>query len=275
MGGGGALLLAVALGASARAADAPATPKVEPVATKAAAPVKAAAPIKAATSVKAAAPAKAEVPQAEAPAKVLPAKADVPVAKTEIPAKAEIPAKTEIPAATAPAAAAAGQPAVPLAAAPGASNAAGVAQGPKKNAKAKNKKTAADAVAPPAVASAAPAVDNTAYDPTGRRDPFRPPRVNQLLASGGERTPLQRYELGQLRLVAVIYDTGDARAVVEDEGGLGYIIKVGTKIGVNDGVVRGIERGKVLVEEVSMDFFGERRSSEVVLEMASGERGNR
>jgi type IV pilus assembly protein PilP len=78
-----------------------------------------------------------------------------------------------------------------------------------------------------------------------------------------------------LRLVAVIYDTRDPRAVVEDESGLGYIIRVGTKVGVNDGVVRGIERGRVLVEEESVDFFGERRASEVVLEMASGERGNR
>jgi len=113
------------------------------------------------------------------------------------------------------------------------------------------------------------------YDPGGRRDPFRPPRVSQMLVGGAERTPLQRYELGQLRLVAVIYDTRDPRAVVEDDGGLGYIIRVGTKIGVNDGVVRGIERGRVLVEEESVDFFGEHRASEVVLEMASGERGNR
>ena len=134
---------------------------------------------------------------------------------------------------------------------------------------------ASPAKTPPAVAPKAPAGEDVAYDPAGRRDPFRPPRVNQLLVGGGERTPLQRYELGQLRLVAVIYETGDPRAVVEDEGGLGYIIKVGTKIGVNDGVVRGIERGRVLVEEESVDFFGERRSAEVVLEMASGERGNR
>jgi len=131
---------------------------------------------------------------------------------------------------------------------------------------------------PPVTRSAvatAPADDETAYVSEGRRDPFRPPRVNQMLTGGAERTPLQRYELGQLRLVAVIYDTRDPRAVVEDEGGLGYIIQVGTKIGANDGIVRGIERGRVLVEEESVDFFGERRASEVVLEMASGERGNR
>jgi Tfp pilus assembly protein PilP len=130
-------------------------------------------------------------------------------------------------------------------------------------------------VATPVTAVVTPAEGEVGYDPVGRRDPFRPPRFNQLLVGGAERTPLQRYELGQLQLVAVIYETSEPRAVVEDEAGLGYIIRVGTKIGVNDGIVRGIERGRVLVEEESTDFFGERRSSEVVLEMASGERGNR
>jgi type IV pilus assembly protein PilP len=123
----------------------------------------------------------------------------------------------------------------------------------------------------PAVASA-----EEGYDPTGRRDPFRPPRTTAYInTTGVERTPLQRYELGQLNLVAIIYDTEQPRAVVEDQAGLGYIVKVGTKIGVNGGVVRTIDQGRVLVQEESTDFFGERRSSEVVLEMASGERGNR
>jgi type IV pilus assembly protein PilP len=135
--------------------------------------------------------------------------------------------------------------------------------------------TASDAAVPLEVTAPSTDEADVAYDPAGKRDPFRPPRANQMLAAGGARTPLQRYELGQLKLVAVIYEAKEPRAVVEDEGGLGYIIKVGTKIGVNEGIVRGIERGRVLVEEESMDFFGERRSSEVVLEMASGERGNR
>jgi type IV pilus assembly protein PilP len=118
--------------------------------------------------------------------------------------------------------------------------------------------------------------DDEGYDPTGRRDPFRPPRTTAYInTTGVERTPLQRYELGQLNLVAIIYDTGQPRAVVEDQAGLGYIVKVGTKIGVNGGVVRTIDQGRVLVQEESTDFFGERRSSEVVLEMVSGERGNR
>jgi type IV pilus assembly protein PilP len=88
-------------------------------------------------------------------------------------------------------------------------------------------------------------------------------------------TPLQRYEIGQLRLVAVIYDTNTPRAVVEDDAGLGYIIRVGTPIGPNGGQVRAIERGRVLVREESADFYGESQTAEVVLELTSGERGKR
>ena len=69
--------------------------------------------------------------------------------------------------------------------------------------------------------------------------------------------------------------SGQKILVVEDEAGLGYIVRVGTEIGVNGGTVRAIDRGRILVEEQSVDFFGEARSSEVILEMASGERGSR
>ena len=56
-----------------------------------------------------------------------------------------------------------------------------------------------------------------------------------------ELTPLQRFQLGQLKLVAVIYDTRYPRAVVEDEAGLGYILQIGTPIGPNNGAVKAIE----------------------------------
>ncbi|MCW5890670.1 MAG: pilus assembly protein PilP [bacterium] len=120
---------------------------------------------------------------------------------------------------------------------------------------------------------AAPRADDPPYDATGRRDPFRPPRATAI--AGTTVTPLQRYEIGQLRLVAVIYDTNAPRAVVEDDAGLGYIIRVGTPIGPNGGQVRAIERGRVLVREESEDFYGEAQTAEVVLELTSGERGKR
>ncbi len=115
--------------------------------------------------------------------------------------------------------------------------------------------------------------DDTPYSGLNRRDPFRPPHATTTSAAGMPRTPLQRYELGQLRLVAVIYDTGDPRAVVEDDQGLGYIIRVGTPIGVNNGEVRSIARGKVMVQEDTVDFYGEHHPIDVALELRLDERG--
>jgi type IV pilus assembly protein PilP len=117
--------------------------------------------------------------------------------------------------------------------------------------------------------------DDAVYNPTGRRDPFRPPRVNQQTLAGEARTPLQRYDLGQLRLVAIIYNATAPTAVVEDDAGLGYIVRVGTPIGANGGAIKAIEQGKVRVQEESIDFYGERQTSEVVLELAAEERGKR
>ena len=110
------------------------------------------------------------------------------------------------------------------------------------------------------------------YDSTGRRDPFRPPRAGSV-HSGEPQTPLQRYEIGQLRLVAVIYDTGEPRAVVEDDQGLGYIVRVGTPIGLNGGQVRAIERGRVLITETAADYYGEQRLNEVTMELRTAQRG--
>jgi type IV pilus assembly protein PilP len=121
----------------------------------------------------------------------------------------------------------------------------------------------------------APAANDAVYDPVGKRDPFRPPRANQTNLAGEARTPLQRYDIGQLRLVAVIYEAAAPRAVVEDDAGLGYIVRVGTPIGANGGAVKAIERGKVRVEEESIDFYGDRQTSEVVMELATDERGKR
>ena len=117
--------------------------------------------------------------------------------------------------------------------------------------------------------------EDPAYDSTGKRDPFRPPRVSANTPSGEVRTPLQRYELGQLKLVAVIYNTNDPRAVVEDEEGLGYIVKLGTPIGPHGGEVHGIEPGRLVVNEDSVDYYGEHHPSEVVMELKASERGKR
>jgi type IV pilus assembly protein PilP len=126
--------------------------------------------------------------------------------------------------------------------------------------------------APTEVARAVEPAGDVPYDSAGRRDPFRPPRSGTV-RSGEPQTPLQRYEIGQLRLVAVIYDTRDPRAVVEDDQGLGYIVRVGTPIGLNGGTVRSIERGRVQITESAVDYYGEQRLNEVTMELRTAQRG--
>jgi type IV pilus assembly protein PilP len=135
---------------------------------------------------------------------------------------------------------------------------------------------AAPAAAPAAVRAVEPAPD-LPFDPTGRRDPFRPLRAGFGTRGGDPPSPLQRYDIGQLRLVAIIYNTHDPRAVVEDDEGLGYIVKVGTPIGPNGGQVQVIEQGRLVIQEGSVDFYGETHPTSVVMELRTAEtdRGKR
>ena len=111
-----------------------------------------------------------------------------------------------------------------------------------------------------APAAAAPAA--------GLKDPFRP--FNLALRPKPvetPRTPLEQYDVGALKLVAVIYDTQNPKAMVEDDTGLGFTVGVGTRIGNQGGVVKVIEPERVIVEEEFVDFYGDKKKSEIVLRL--------
>jgi Tfp pilus assembly protein PilP len=100
------------------------------------------------------------------------------------------------------------------------------------------------------------------------RDPFRPFHLEVHGTEAREpKTPLERYDLGSLTLVAVIWNVSDPKAMVEDDSGLGYTIGIGTPIGRNGGIVRRIEPDRVIVEEEFVDFYGEKKKKEVVLKL--------
>ncbi len=114
------------------------------------------------------------------------------------------------------------------------------------------------------------AVVQAPYDPTQHRDPFRPPRLN---GTAQARTPLETYQLGQLKLVGVVAQPAEGyRAMVEDAAGLGYIITTGTPIGSSGGVVRSIEPRRVVIEESTRDFYGDVKSKEIVMELPQEDR---
>jgi len=109
----------------------------------------------------------------------------------------------------------------------------------------------------------APAPPSYVYDPTGRRDPFAPLTMVKKTVGQQETpmTPLQKFDLGQLRLIGVIVGKGEPRAMVVAPDGKSYVLKKGIKVGRNDGTVVDISPEEVSVEERYYDFSGEIRKS--------------
>lgn len=98
-----------------------------------------------------------------------------------------------------------------------------------------------------------------------RRDPFRPLTLN-LRATTRRRenlTPLEQFEISQLKLVGIIRNAKQTIALVEDSVGRGYTVRVGTPIGSNDGIVRMITPAAVLIDEEYIDLYGAKKRREV------------
>ena len=108
------------------------------------------------------------------------------------------------------------------------------------------------------------------FSTVGKRDPFRPFTLNTRTDSRPREnlSPLERYDLGQLRLVGVVWHVKEPNAMVEDSVGLGYIVKVGTLIGANDGKVKAIKPNEIIIEETYVDLFGAKKKREVNIKLS-------
>jgi type IV pilus assembly protein PilP len=118
--------------------------------------------------------------------------------------------------------------------------------------------------APAQVADSQP--EGATYNPSGRRDPFRPFTLDIRPEARTQLTPLQRYELGQLSVVGTVWELSPPRAMLEDSIGMGFIVTIGTPIGRNGGVVTAIEPQRVVVEERVLDFYGKEQLNRIVME---------
>jgi type IV pilus assembly protein PilP len=103
------------------------------------------------------------------------------------------------------------------------------------------------------------------YNPKGKIDPFEPlfrdkPSVAMVKKKRKKRiprTPLEKIDLSQLKLVGIILASSGNRALVEESNGKGYVIKTGTYVGTNAGKVVKIEKDKVVVAEEYEDVLGD------------------
>lgn len=126
-------------------------------------------------------------------------------------------------------------------------------------------------------------VVSVSYNPTGKIDPFAPLLKDEpaiaLRTEKSKRekrepaTPLERVDLSQLRLTAIIRTPSGFKAMVEESTGKGYIVGMGTYMGIHSGKVVSILKDRIVVEEEVEDALGEvvSRNSELKFQKPSGE----
>lgn len=102
-----------------------------------------------------------------------------------------------------------------------------------------------------------------------QRNPFKSfiVKVTEKPTVAVPKTPLQRYELEQLKLVAIIWGVNSPIAMVEAPDGKGYSIKKGDLIGNRNGKVRRIEKDRVVVEERFAEASGEVITNEFLIKL--------
>jgi type IV pilus assembly protein PilP len=136
---------------------------------------------------------------------------------------------------------------------------------------------AAAAAAKPAAAQPAapdakkPAEAEWSYSSVGKRDPFRS-FLSEIARGQGSlttrcSTPLGRFELDQLKLVAVVTGLEDPVAMLEAPSGVGYSVRRGACIGKNGGVVAAVRSGEVIVSEWAVRADGTRDRTQTVLRL--------
>ena len=122
------------------------------------------------------------------------------------------------------------------------------------------------------------------YSPKGKTDPFQPLFATESqrrapAGKGGKKekrpplTPLQRLDLGQLKLVGIIVSPSGNKAIVEEPSGKGYVITTGTYIGRNFGRVKQILYDRVIIEEHAEGFAWDElipQTTELRLQKRSG-----
>lgn len=112
------------------------------------------------------------------------------------------------------------------------------------------------------------------YDSTGKRDPFRSFVLERAKEQhSAERGPLEQFDLSQLNLVAVVWNTPKPRALVTDPSGRGYIVAEGTPIGKNEGRITKIQDNEIIVKETYVDYLGERTEKDIELRVRQSQGG--
>ena len=113
------------------------------------------------------------------------------------------------------------------------------------------------------------------YHKEGLRDPF----LSYFQASSKDQTTdvlsdkdtsADRYDLSQYRLIGVVLNGKNPQAMVEDPDGIGHILRIGSNLGKNNGIVRKITETEVLIVEDFRDPTGKQVEVSIPLVFPEG-----
>ncbi len=116
--------------------------------------------------------------------------------------------------------------------------------------------------------------DTYIYSPVGKRDPFKSFYKDEKgaeKAHDGPVGPLQRYEIDQLELVAVVSGIAQPRAMVTAPDGKGYAVRLGTRIGKNYGRVTRIKNSEIIIAEDYRDPNGRKVTNYIHMSLEKDE----
>ncbi len=113
------------------------------------------------------------------------------------------------------------------------------------------------------------------YTASALKDPFLPFLKEETAAvkRKGALTPLEKFDLGELKIVGVLMKSNETLALIEDNEGKGYTVKKGVKIGKNGGVISQITDKEIVVIEEYFDITGRKvtREKRLTLPLPGGE----
>lgn len=122
---------------------------------------------------------------------------------------------------------------------------------------------------PPVNPDAVPFLEPYVFDAReGRRDPFRPPNnadfaYSDVLQPG---TPMERYDLDELKLVGIMWDVANPRVMILDPVGDIHVLGKDDRIGRRRGYIAVIREGEVVIVE-TVNFSGENAYSTRILRL--------
>jgi type IV pilus assembly protein PilP len=111
------------------------------------------------------------------------------------------------------------------------------------------------------------------FDFSNKKDPFKPYVVIKPGAAQDEKKrlkealPIHNFDVSQFKLIGIVADSRQNKAMVVDPQGKGYVLKVGMTIGKNDGRITSITNNGVNVVEQFRDDTGRVRKETITISL--------